>query len=159
MSNTNPNNWGRPQLPENEKRNKEIKFSVTKTEYDFLKKHAQAAGHKQLARFLRIVLFEVVENGEFTYTETSAVNDNVRNAIIGACNNLNQSQKSINSALTHGAINQQTCEAHIGTVDGLVAMMHQVLFNLDPVYRYNAIRIQAGLNNGEDVWQQLTQKS
>jgi len=37
-------------------------------------------------------------------------------------------------------------------VNGLVAMMHQVLLNLDPVYVANAILIQARLNNGEDVW-------
>lgn len=75
MSNTTKeiarNLSGRPTMSDSEKRNKVIKISCTKSEYEFFKDQAKKADYKQTARFIHDATIETISAGNFSYVEQS----------------------------------------------------------------------------------------
>ena len=78
---------GRPKAGEHE-RTKRIGLAVSEAEHARLKAAAEAAGHKQLSRWCREVLFAHMENEDAA--ESGAVSSDVQGQLVRIGNNLNQ---------------------------------------------------------------------
>lgn len=121
----NFNKPGRPVKNIDQKRNNIIKISLTNDEYNFISYYSQQAGFKQLARFLRVVMFSMIKSGSFKYEQKDAnffqSMANFRNAL----NNLNQSVHRLNEAAQINILTRREVLDHIVLVNQVKLELQQ----------------------------------
>jgi DNA polymerase/3'-5' exonuclease PolX len=91
---------GRPEVKDQNKRNKLIKVYVTQEEKEWFIEHQEKAGYKQLSRFVYEKMSECVKTGHFSYEVPTEVNKELQSSIRGIANNINQA-----IAVTHSTGN------------------------------------------------------
>jgi len=121
---------GRPRLSEDKKRNRIIKISLTEAEYLFIQKYANEAGYKQIARFLRTLMFALIELGSFKFIERNVDDVEYFKMLRNGLNNLNQSTHRLNEAAKYGSIEIKLAKAHAQIAHNLkkqLSLSHNLL--------------------------------
>lgn len=112
---------GRPEVKDQNKRNKLIKVYVTQEEKEWFIKHQEKAGYKQLSRFVYETITGCVKTGRFSYEVPTNINKDLQRSIMGIANNINQA-----IALTHSTGNLNHLNAFRAELKDALAELNEV---------------------------------